>query len=103
MLYVVGWMSIVVGVLHLGKASGALLLIIGTAIVFVVRKSEESEVESARKSFQANIKRLWRLRKTRKIAGQQSESDLSEKESPLLSNLGPKRKKTKKSDWFFTI
>jgi uncharacterized membrane protein (Fun14 family) len=101
-LYVLGWMSIFVGAFHLRKASGVFLLIIGIAVVVVVRKGKRTEFDAARSLFQANIRKLWRLKKTGRFADKRSAPDHSTTAFSLLTNFGSKRKSKikKKSDSF---
>lgn len=91
----IGWISIVIGVLHFRKVSGILLIIAGIAVVYVMRKSRKDEHEFAHRLLQTQIRRtrrgIARLRRTR---------DFTVSDLRTLPNPESKGKNSQKPDWF---
>ena len=99
-MQVIGWISILTGLLHLSKASGILLIIIGIAVVYVVWERKRNEIESTRRVFEAEIKRTRRLKKGQGLASQHSKRGFPANDLPALPNLESKGKNIQKPNWF---
>ena len=95
-----GWISIITGLLYFRKVSGLLLIIIGIAVVYVIRKSKKNESELTRSVFQEQIKRIKDLKKVLKIGRQESKSDFLTASLPTINKIEPDKEKKQKTDWF---
>jgi hypothetical protein len=91
----VGWISILVGLLHFRRVSGIVLIIIGIVVVYVVRKSRKDESEYTLRLFQSQIKRT-----RRGIARQRRTRDFTVSDLQVRPSSEAKGKSTKKPDWF---
>jgi hypothetical protein len=96
----IGWISILIGLLHFRKVSGILLIIIGIAAVYIMWKRNNNELESTRSMFQAQIKKTKRLKKAQGIAKQESKRDFPANALPTIPNIESKGRKVEKPDWF---
>jgi hypothetical protein len=91
----IGWTSILIGVLHLSKAAGIILIVIGIAVVYVVRQSKKDEMEVTHKLSQVQLKRT-----RRGIKRQQRTRDFAVSDLQTLPNRESKGKNVQKPDWF---
>lgn len=96
----IGWISILIGLLHFKKMSGIFLFIIGIAVVYVVRENNKNDLKLAHRVFQAQIKITRRFKKAPKVASEQIKPDFLIRDLPKLPNLKSKGKNIEKSDWF---
>jgi hypothetical protein len=99
-MQVIGWISILVGLLYLRTVSGVFLIIIGSAVVYVVGKIKKSEVDLMRNVFQTQIKNLKGLKKVLGIAKHESGRDVPANILLTKPNSKPKGGKKQKPDWF---
>lgn len=99
-MQVIGWISILVGLLHFRKVSSIFLIIIGMAVVYVVRESKKNEIELANRVVQAKIRLTRRFKKAPKVAMEQTKRDFLIRDLPKPPKLKSKEKNTEKSDWF---
>ena len=99
-MQVIGWISILTGLLHFRKVSGILLIIIGITVVYVKWKSKKNEIEITHGVFQAQIKRTRRFKKAQGVARQQSKDDFPINDLPTLPKSKPKGENIQKPDWF---
>ena len=100
-MQVIGWASILMGLLHFRMVSGILLTMIGIAVVYVERKNEKEESKFSLSVLQANIKRMRRTKKAQGIVRRQGEGDFPTNDFLTSFKIQPKVKKMQKPDWFF--
>jgi nucleoside permease NupC len=98
-MQVIGWISILIGMLYFRKVSGILLIIIGIVVVYIVRKSKKNETELTRRVFQAQIKKTGRIKKVLGIARQESKRDFPTNALPTIPNIKSKVGEKQKTDW----
>jgi len=94
-MQVMGWISILTGLLYFRKVAGILLIIIGITVVYVAWKSKKNENELTHREFQAKINMTRRFKKAQKVAKEQSKRDFLIKDLSKLPNLESKAKKHK--------
>jgi CRISPR/Cas system-associated protein Cas5 (RAMP superfamily) len=99
-MQVIGWISILVGLLYAGKVSGILLIIIGIAVVYVMRKTKRNETEMNRSVFQAQIKKTKGLKKLLGMTKQERKRDVPAASLLTRPPIKPKEGKKQKPDWF---
>ena len=99
-MQVIGWIGIIIGLLHYRKVSSLFLIIIGIAVVYVVRESKKNETELANRVVQEQIRMTRRFKKAQKVSMEQSKSDFLIRDLSKRPNLKSKEKNTEESDWF---
>jgi hypothetical protein len=99
-MQVIGWLSILIGLLYYRKVSGILLIIIGIAVVYVALKHKKHELEFMHKLFQAQIKRTRRLKKAQGVDKEPDKGDVPIRKLPTVPTSKSKGKSIKKPDWF---
>ncbi|HLA26397.1 MAG TPA: hypothetical protein VJZ49_00720 [Syntrophales bacterium] len=99
-MQVIGWIGIIIGLLHYRKVSSLFLIIIGIAVVYAVRESKKNETELASRLVQAKIRMTRRFKKASKVAMEQTEGDFLMRDLKKPPKPQSQEKNVKKSDWF---
>ncbi len=100
-MQVLGWMSILIGLLHFGKVAGILLSSAGIAVVYVVRKSKIDEFALTRRVFQTTIRKtVRRNKKVREMARRQKGYAFPASTLPTQTDFEAAEKSRQESDWF---
>ncbi|MCG6538186.1 MAG: hypothetical protein L7F78_26590 [Syntrophales bacterium LBB04] len=99
-MQVMGWISIITGLLHFRKAAGLMLILIGAAVLFAVWRSKKNEFSSTHRTIREKIIMTRRLRRGQEIAGRPKNRDFPGKGLPTRPELESKGEKKPKRDWF---